>query len=65
MAGNTAVNKVKMTAKTDNVNYKLLLNGAGASPTSGSDYEAVYSTNATFNTSIMQMTFTLATHPGD
>lgn len=65
MAGNTVVNKVKTTAKTDDVSYKILLNGAGASPTSGSNYEAVYSANATLNTSGMYLTLTKANHTGD
>ena len=42
--------KVKATAKTDNVNYKILAT-ASASPTSGSATEAVYDTDITLNPS--------------
>lgn len=42
--------KVKATAKTDNVNYKILAT-ASASPTSGSATEAVYDTDVTLNPS--------------
>lgn len=60
MAGDTVVNKVKTTAKStsDNVEYKILANAAGASPTSGSDYEAVYDTNITMNPSTSTITAT-------
>ena len=42
--------KVKATAKTDNVNYKILAT-ASASPTSGNATEAVYDTDITLNPS--------------
>ena len=42
--------KVKATAKTDNVNYKILAT-ASASPTSGAATEAVYDTDITLNPS--------------
>lgn len=42
--------KVKATAKSDNVNYKILAT-ASASPTSGSATEAVYDTDITLNPS--------------
>lgn len=42
--------KVKQTAKSDNVEYKLLM-GANSSPTSGTSYEAVYDTSITVNPS--------------
>ena len=42
--------KVKATAKTDNVNYKILAT-ASASPTSGGATEAVYDTDITLNPS--------------
>ena len=48
---------VKQTAKTDNVNYKLLMS-AQSSPTSGSAYEAVYDTNITVNPSTHTITAT-------
>ena len=45
--------KVKLTAKTDNVNYRIIL--GPASPTSGSTYDAYYSNTTnkvlTFNPS--------------
>ena len=46
---------VKQTAKTDNVNYKLLM-GANSSPTSGTAYEAVYDTAITVNPSTHTIT---------
>ena len=50
LPSNTVVNKVKQTAKTNDVAYKLLLSaGGGTSISSGSDYEAVYYTGLTFN----------------
>ena len=54
----TVVNKVKTTAKStsDDVEYKILANAAGASPTSGSDYEAIYDTNITMNPSTSTIT---------
>ena len=42
--------KVKATAKTDNVNYKILAT-ASSSPTSGNATEAVYDTDITLNPS--------------
>lgn len=48
---------VKQTAKSDNVNYKLLM-GANSSPTSGTAYEAVYDTNITVNPSTDTITAT-------
>lgn len=50
LVGNYIDIKVKQTAKSDNVEYKLLM-GANASPTSGTPYEAVYDTNITVNPS--------------
>lgn len=47
--GNTDT-KVKATAKTDNVNYKILAT-ASASPTSGNATEAVYDADITLNPS--------------
>lgn len=47
---NNTDTKVKATAKTDNVNYKILAT-ASASPTSGSATEAVYDTDITLNPS--------------
>lgn len=46
----TVDEKVKATAKTDNVNYKILAT-ASASPTSGAATEAVYDTDITLNPS--------------
>jgi hypothetical protein len=42
--------KVKQTAKSDNVNYRILLTTL-ASPTSGTAYEANYGTNLAYNPS--------------
>ena len=49
-ADNNTDTKVKATAKTDNVNYKILAT-ASASPTSGNATEAVYDTDVTLNPS--------------
>jgi len=48
---------VKQTAKSDNVNYKLLFNTT-ASPTSGTAYEAYYDTGITVNPSTDTITAT-------
>ena len=48
---------VKQTAKTDNVNYKLL-GTATASPTSGNAAEAIYDANITINPSTHTITAT-------
>ena len=53
----TTDEKVKQTAKTDNVNYKILLT-ASASPTSGSAAEATYDANITINPSTHTITAT-------
>mgnify|MGYP002620107362 CR=1 FL=1 len=50
LEGNTIVNKVKQSSSTTNAAYKLLLT-TEASPTSGNDYETLYSTNLTYNPS--------------
>ena len=47
--------KVKATAKTDNVNYKILAT-ASASPTSGNATEAVYDTDISLNPSTNTIT---------
>ena len=49
--------KVKQTAKSDNVNYKLLFT-TSASPTSGNSAEAAYDTNITINPSTNTITAT-------
>lgn len=54
-----AVNKVKATAKTDNVNYKILATSS-ASPTSGGNTETVYDTDITLNPSTNTITANLA-----
>lgn len=51
--------KVKATAKSDNVNYKLLAT-ASASPTSGALTEAVYDTDITLNPSTNTLTANLS-----
>ena len=53
----TADEKVKQTAKTDNVNYKLLFT-TSASPTSGNVAEAAYDANITINPSTHEITAT-------
>ncbi len=53
----TADEKVKQTAKTDNVNYKLLFT-TSASPSSGTAAEAAYDTNITVNPSTNTITAT-------
>ena len=61
MAGNTVVNKVKTTVKSDDVEYKILGNAGGASPTSGTNYEAIYDTNITMNPSTSTITANIFT----
>lgn len=53
----TADEKVKQTAKTDNVNYKILFT-ASASPTSAAAAEAAYDTDITINPSTNTITAT-------
>ena len=53
----TTDEKVKQTAKSDNVNYKLLFT-TSASPTSGNAAEAAYDTNITINPSTNTITAT-------
>lgn len=50
LEGNTIVNKVKQSSSTTNAAYKLLLT-TEVSPTSGNNYETLYSTNLTYNPS--------------
>lgn len=65
LPSNTVVNKVKQTAKTDNVAYKLLLSaGGGTSISSGSDYEAVYYTGLTFNPNSKTLSINNGTNTG-
>lgn len=52
---NNTDTKVKATAKTDNVNYKILAT-ASASPTSGGATEAVYDTDISLNPSTNTIT---------
>ena len=53
----TTDEKVKQTAKSDNVNYKLLFT-TSASPTSGNAAETAYDTNITINPSTNTITAT-------
>ena len=55
---------VIQTAKADDVAYKLLFSAAGANPTSGTAYEAVYYTGLTFNPSTKTLSINDGTNTG-